>query len=174
MDTVKGVHHLIHVAGFIDPDDVAWPFRFCFHIELEKDLEFYPEDYSRFQKFIRKFSKPKQPKISHPEIAQKAEKIRLEIEQDVQERLKHFKDHLSFKQGTSKLHLNIPAASQVRSEAELPRADRHGVVYNSVNCKRAGKTSRHSQLSTHLLLTCIRIVYSPGQPCPGLIRLFSV
>jgi len=61
-------------------------------VELEGDYEFYPVEETRFERFKSKFSRKKtQPEITDPDLKNRVDEIRKQIQEDVQMRLQYFK-----------------------------------------------------------------------------------
>ena len=61
-------------------------------LELEGEYEFYPVEETRFERFKSKFSRKKNlPKITDPDLKNRVDEIRKEIQDDVQKRLQYFK-----------------------------------------------------------------------------------
>ncbi len=80
-------------------DQVKW----LTPLELEEEFEFFPYEYTRWEKFKNKFSLSKKIKIPDtPEIKQMIDDFRREIEEDAQERTARYKNHL--KENQKQIH----------------------------------------------------------------------
>jgi PEGA domain len=80
-------------------DQVKW----LTPLELEEEFEFFPYEYTRWEKLKNKFLFSKEIKIPDtPEIKQMIDDFRREIEEDAQERIARYKNHL--KENQKQIH----------------------------------------------------------------------
>ncbi|KAA3615031.1 MAG: PEGA domain-containing protein [Calditrichaeota bacterium] len=64
-------------------------------LELEEEFEFFPLEYTFWERFRKKFSGSKKAKVPDtPEINKMIDEFRKEIEEDAEERIKKYKTHL--------------------------------------------------------------------------------